>query len=181
MGLGKMVKGVGKAATGAGKKIGRTAHGAGRALEKGATDVAKLSTSAAKKVAKEAKNLEKPLDTATNILAAVGGPAGIEAKVVKEAVQFGLKNASHPEKILQGAAKGLAEFVKDPGCAVWLTNPTWWQVVASLMAAKQAGVVKNRKDAMNFLKHGGTIAAKFGVPKDLADSFFECATKRVFS
>jgi hypothetical protein len=100
---------------------------------------------------------------------------------VKDAVKLGLKNAAHPEKILQAAGKGLAEFVKDPGCAVWLANPTWWQVVASLTAAKGAGVVKTRADAMKFLKHGGTIAAKFGVPKDIADSFFECAAKRVFS
>jgi hypothetical protein len=185
MGLGKLAKGVGRrasgaaksvgrAATGAGKQVGRTARGAGKAVEK----TAKLSASAAKKVAKEAKKLEKPLDTATDIFAAIGGSTG---KRVKEAVKVGLKNASQPEKILQGAAKGLAQFVKDPGCAVWQTNPVWWQVVAALKAAKNAGVVKTRRDAMNYLKTGGTIAAKFGVPKDLADSFFECAAKNVFS
>jgi len=188
MGLGKLVKGVGKAAKGAAKGAGRAAAGAGkqvgktaRGAGKAATAAAKFSASAAKKVAKEAKKLEKPLDTATSILAVVGGPAGIEAKLVKDAVKFGLKNASHPEKIMQGAAKGLAQFVKDPGCAIWQTNPQWWQVVAALTAAKNAKVVKTRADAMKFLKHGGTIAAKFGVPKDLADSFFECAAKKVFS
>src|SRR6266508_2423370 len=106
MGLGKMVKGVGKAAKGAAKGVGRAAKGAGR-------------------------QLEKPLAAATDIMAVVGGPAGLEAKLVKEAVKIGLKNASHPEKIVQGAAKGLAKFVKDPGCAVWQANPTWWQVVAA--------------------------------------------------
>ncbi len=188
MGLGKMVKGVGKAAKGAAKGVGRAAKGAGRQVEKtargagkAATQAAKLSASAAKRVAKEAKKLEKPLAAATDIMAVVGGPAGLEAKLVKEAVKIGLKNASHPEKIVQGAAKGLAKFVKDPGCAVWQANPTWWQVVAALKAAKEARVVKTRRDAMNYLKHGGTIAAKFGVPKDLADSFFECAAKKVFS
>src|SRR6266540_1470583 len=177
MGLGKMVKGVGKAAKGAAKGVGRAAKGAGRQVEKtargagkAATQAAKLSASAAKRVAKEAKKLEKPLAAATDIMAVVGGPAGLEAKLVKEAV-----------KIVQGAAKGLAKFVKDPGCAVWQANPTWWQVVAALKAAKEARVVKTRRDAMNYLKHGGTIAAKFGVPKDLADSFFECAAKKVFS
>jgi len=173
-------KGVGKAASGAAKGVGRAAGGAAKGVGKGATDAAKFSASAAKKVAKEAKKLEKPLDAATDILALVGGPAGIEAKLVKEAVKYGLKNASHPEKIAQQAAKGLREFVKDPGCAIWAANPNWWQVVASLKAAKDAGVVKNRRDAMKFLKYGGEIASKFGVPKDLADSFFECAAKRVY-
>ncbi len=188
MGLGKLVKGVSKAAKGAAKGVGRTAARAGKQVErtargagKAATSAVKLSASAAKKVAKEAKKLEKPLDTATDIMAVVGGPGGLEVKLVKEAVKLGLKNAAHPEKIMQGAAKGLAQFVKDPGCAVWQANPAWWQVVAALKAARDAGVVKTRRDAMNYLKHGGTIAAKFGVPKDLADSFFECAAKKVFS
>jgi X-X-X-Leu-X-X-Gly heptad repeat protein len=176
-GAGKAASGVGKAASGAGRAVG----GAGKAIGKGATQAVKFSASTAKKVAKEAKKLEKPLDTATDILALVGGPAGVEVKLVKEAVKLGLKNASHPEKILQSAANGLREFVKDPGCAVWATNPAWWQVVAGLTAAKDAKVVKNRSDAMKYLQHGGTIAAKYGVPKELADSFIECAVKHVFS
>ena len=63
---------------------------------------------------------------------------------------------------------------------MWLANPQWWQLVGSLMAARDAGAVKNRSDAKQFLKQGGTIAASFGVPKDLSDSFFECAAKQVF-
>ena len=183
MGLGKLVKGVGKAAKGAGRAAshaGKQAERTARGAVKAATEAAKLSASAANKVAKEAKKLEKPLDTATDILAAVGVPLG-QVKLVKEAVKFGVKNASHPEKILQGAAKGLQQFVKDPGCAVWQTNAVWWQVVAALKVAKNARVVKTRKDAMNYLKHGGTIATKYGVPKQLSDSFFECAAKKVFS
>ena len=65
-------------------------------------------------------------------------------------------------------------------CLPFIINPIGAQAQLGLQAAKNAGVINDYDQCVNLLKVGGPIAAKFGVPPFISETFAHCVCRAVF-
>jgi len=68
----------------------------------------------------------------------------------------------------------------DVQCLAWKADPQFWQGVAALKAAQAAGAINNMNDCMQAAQAGSQVAAQFGIPTFLGNSFGNCACNVVF-
>ena len=69
----------------------------------------------------------------------------------------------------------------DIECAVWKTNPYFWQAVAGVNAARDAHVINNADDCKAASQAGSAVAEQFEIPTFLSDSLGGCVCQYVFS
>jgi len=69
----------------------------------------------------------------------------------------------------------------DAACLAWKADLQFWQAVAAIKAARNAGVIHSQDDCVEASKAGSAIADQFGIPGIMSDSFGRCACKYVFA